>query len=514
MTPTTFPCPFCGRKMGVGPELLGRKVRCPHCKQVILAPVPAPPVASPPAPAVPPPPLPTITPPTMTGLPPELPQFNVPRREAQDSIFGESQEEGDDLFGGGGKARTPVPELPPPVAPPPPPPPVAVFHPPPAPPVAAYQPPVALPAPPAQPAPAPADPFAGFTAAPAYGAPTPAPIPVPAAPPPAVPANPWAGFDQVPTPRAMPPAPRPAEPEPLPAAVVEDEPPEPRRGSRDRRPERDDRRPRPERGRPADRGTGGAGGLIKVGFFLLVPYALLMTVLAVYGLFIREGGKVPDGHPLSLIPDSRGEFPPAERKKVGKLGVPLDGPLPPELRAGLGKTVAVGAVEVEPVSVAVRRLSVVTEPERGNVTAPVQVGRGVVLTLKIKNTSPDLTFHPLDPAFNRKEGSTDSPPTALVIGKSTYPGGPISWPFQGKVKRKYEAAQADDDKPLAPGESRTYAVPSDVRPEVVRAVQNARDTILWRVQVRRGLVEYLGREVPVTALVGVEFQASDVTTEE
>jgi hypothetical protein len=138
----------------------------------------------------------------------------------------------------------------------------------------------------------------------------------------------------------------------------------------------------------------------------------------------------------------------------------------------------------------------------------------VVLTVRVKNVSPDLTFHPLDPAFNRKEAATDSPPTALVVGKSTFAGGPIAWPFQKNVRRKYERAQADDDKPLAPGESRTYVVTSDTRPEVIRAVQNARDTILWRVQVRRGLVEYRGREVPVTALVGVEFKASDVTTED
>ena len=38
-TPTqTFPCPFCGRRMGVRTEMLGRHVRCPHCSQVVLAP--------------------------------------------------------------------------------------------------------------------------------------------------------------------------------------------------------------------------------------------------------------------------------------------------------------------------------------------------------------------------------------------------------------------------------------------------------------------------------------------
>jgi hypothetical protein len=55
MSPTTFPCPFCSKKMGVGPELLGRKVRCPNCKEVLVAPAPAP-AEPPPVSAVPPPP--------------------------------------------------------------------------------------------------------------------------------------------------------------------------------------------------------------------------------------------------------------------------------------------------------------------------------------------------------------------------------------------------------------------------------------------------------------------------
>src|SRR4029453_1019886 len=60
VSPTvTFPCPFCGRRMGVPAELLGKQVRCPHCKQVVLAPAtvgPAPTTAPPPPPPPPPPP--------------------------------------------------------------------------------------------------------------------------------------------------------------------------------------------------------------------------------------------------------------------------------------------------------------------------------------------------------------------------------------------------------------------------------------------------------------------------
>jgi hypothetical protein len=239
-----------------------------------------------------------------------------------------------------------------------------------------------------------------------------------------------------------------------------------------------------------------------------------MTVLAVYGLFIRDTGKAPEGHPLSLIPDTRGEFPPAERRKTGKLGVPLDGPLPPELTAGLGQKVAVGAVEVEPTGVALRRLSVVKVLDSGKKATYALPGKAVVLTLSVRNTSPDLTFHPLDPAFNRKATDADPPPTQIVVGKNAYAGGAVRWPsekFEKTVRRAYEAAQEGEDQPLGPGESRTYVITSDAKPDVVQAVQGARDTILWRVQVRRGLAEYRGREVPVTALIGVEFKASDVT---
>ncbi|QDU21216.1 hypothetical protein [Urbifossiella limnaea] len=484
MSATTFPCPFCGRKMGVGPDLLGRKVRCPNCKEVLVAPVPSPP--APPVAVAPPPPPPPPVPAA------DFPVFNLPNLEQQDSIFGEAAEQGDDVFGSD-PGRLPVPEMPPVVSPPPPP-------------VATFTPPVAEPAPPvaAHAAPA-ADPFAGFTAAPAYAPPA-QPVAVPA--PPAVPAaaaNPWADFDQA----APPVATYAAPPAPIPAAVVPAAPPpEPRR--RDRRPEREER-PAPARGRPAPAAGGSLNTLIKIGFFALIPYALLMTVLAVYGLFVREG-KPPEGHPLSLIPDGRGEFPPPDRKKTGKLAVPLDGPLPPELRAGLGKKVTVGDVEVEPVAVAVRKLSVVREPDRGK-TQTQFLSRGVVLTLNVRNTSADLWFHPLDPAFNRKTFPSDVPPTALVVGKDTFAGGPVAWPFDKNVKRAYESAQAGDDQPLGPGESRKYVVTSDARDVVVKAVQGARDTMLWRVQVRRGLVEYRGREVPVTALIGVEFQASDVTEE-
>src|SRR4051812_35528807 len=89
MQTLNFNCSFCNKLMAVGMNLLGRNVRCPHCKQVVQAP------ATPNAPpkTVAPPALQTNSPPAPTS------QAPPPQREGQESIFGEATS--DDLFSGG-----------------------------------------------------------------------------------------------------------------------------------------------------------------------------------------------------------------------------------------------------------------------------------------------------------------------------------------------------------------------------------------------------------------------------
>jgi phage FluMu protein Com len=89
MQTVNFNCPHCGNLMAVGTNLLGRNVRCPHCKQVVRA--PAGPGEAPAPPAAPP-----MTPPPPPQAP--LPSFNVPKpTEHHESIFGERHDE--DVFG-------------------------------------------------------------------------------------------------------------------------------------------------------------------------------------------------------------------------------------------------------------------------------------------------------------------------------------------------------------------------------------------------------------------------------
>lgn len=102
MQTVNFNCPHCGNLMAVGTNLLGRNVRCPHCKQVVRAP------AAPGEPLVQTPALPVPTP----AAP--APKFDLPQTvEHHESIFGERHDE--DVFG----SEPPKPTMPPVPAPPP-----------------------------------------------------------------------------------------------------------------------------------------------------------------------------------------------------------------------------------------------------------------------------------------------------------------------------------------------------------------------------------------------------------
>jgi hypothetical protein len=483
--------------MGVGIELLGKHVRCPHCKQVVLAPTtvgvsPANPPAPPPPPVKPPAPTPPTARPSQVPAPGAAPKpheapapvFKMPQREAADSILGDPEESEDDVFGAKANKRPAVPQMP--DAPPPPPsgPISTMVLPTPFPTLEATDEPTgsaaAAPAAPARPAPA---------------APVPPPAPVPALHA-AGPANPWAGLDAMAAPSA--PAPAPVTPVP----VVVQPAPVPRTPEPEEPEEEPRESARPLRGRAAPVSRGVPKGVV----YALAVYALVMTGLAVYGLIFKTA-TLPADHPLSTIPDNFGEFPPAERKKASATRFPVDGALPASQKAAIGGKIEVGQLEIVPVQIEKRKLTIVREGEKRPVEVPA--GEGLVLRLRVKNTSSDLPIYPLDPAFQRRETADDTPASRLVVGKETFVGGPITWPFV-RTTREYEKEQEAETRPLLPGETREYVVCSPANPRIFEAVKYAKESSLWRVQVRRGLIDFHGKNVPVTAIIGVEFQRADV----
>ncbi len=474
--------------MGVGIDLLGKHVRCPHCKQVVLAPSTT---ASPAASSTAPHPSPKLTTPIAPDPDSASLNFSLPKkREGADSILSDATDSDDEVFSLPRGKKSPSPVLP------------DVPH--------VSEPPKTepLPAPPEMPSGSELPTIELRKISAVEGAmaqnsskpfqpTTPAPIVV-HTPPPAATASPFA-FEPSPAPAPVSPKQAPQltpKPKTSPALLSLDESP--------------NEAAKPDRGvRPRAAAASGSDRY-KTLVFILAPYAAVVTALAAYGLFFKSSQKLDPGHPLSTIPDNFGEFDPAARKKVTQLKIDVDAPLPGHLRTGLGKAIEIGQLEIEPVAVEARPLTIVQESKiAGQSARNATSSPALVLHLRVKNNSPDLAFCPLDPAFNRRTG-VDKIGTQIVVGKQNFYGGHIGWPFTANLKRVYEEMQEADATPLKPGETRDYVVCSDTDSRLRKAVRDSADPILWRVQVRRGLIDFKGKEVPVTAIIGVEFRAADV----
>jgi hypothetical protein len=374
-----FPCSACQKLMAVGPELAGRKVRCPHCHQVLVAPAAAPEAES-----------------------DNLFQFAKPP-EGQDSIFGEPAD--DSVLG---PARQAAP-------------------------------------------------------------------------------NPSAGVEDNPF---APPRPAPRE----------------QRDETAEQPVETDRRPR---------GSAAASGKQNWVLALLVPYALFMTVMAIF-YYVKYSRAVQD-HPLEQIPDLMGEFQ-KDVKKDGKPVVraiklpPADQPLPDKLVTSLGRPITVGSIEVTPLSVEYRPWAAFTKDKTRAEVKKVPVKTTLVMHVRLRNVSPDLTFYPTDPYFDRNpKHPNDKPYTLVDVGGKMFFGGVIEFvTVAGTTERTWLQGQENDNKPLGPGESRETVFVTRPRDGVFDAVQQSKGQAVWRIQVRRGLVPYEGHEIPASAVVGVAFTAADV----
>ncbi len=242
--------------------------------------------------------------------------------------------------------------------------------------------------------------------------------------------------------------------------------------------------------------------------YFVVGYAILMSILALWG-WLRTTDR---GHPLSNIPDFFGEYRKAQRDKVSILNVNFE-TVPPELRVPIGGRLVVGDLAIEPLAVLEEKPIRVTTYEGNGQLDSRQPGKQRCLSLKVRlhNLSKDVSFHPTDPAYNRKEyPRTPMPLTGLIVGTKRYVGGPIPWPFSQGVKRTYFVGQEHDSEPLVPGKFRETIIVSAEGSEVVSAVLASKSPLLWQIHFRRGLTTFAGEDVSVGALVGIAFEAKDV----
>jgi hypothetical protein len=259
--------------------------------------------------------------------------------------------------------------------------------------------------------------------------------------------------------------------------------------------------------------------------WIMLAYAAVATALAGFFGFQYFTARAQGDHPFKAIPDFYGQYEKAQRKQLSFHGLPdpkLD--VPAEHRVKLGESLTVGDLQVTPTGVQKQKLLAVTVPAVGDPIGPRGTGKEtLVLTLRVKNVSTDTVFHPNDPAFHRAaQKDQPAPYTALEIGRRFFHG-TFQWPPDPGTVREYVAGHEADELPLQPGEERDTWVavaPWGVRAatyDVLDAVQvlNPEDHLLWRVQLRRGLMTVPGDggqpvELSATTVIGVDFTASEI----
>jgi len=239
---------------------------------------------------------------------------------------------------------------------------------------------------------------------------------------------------------------------------------------------------------------------------VLVPAAIILVPFAIFLLVHRWGDKggAEAIHPLESIQDD-GLYRDYQEGKRLEVISPLE-ELPkdrPPMK--LGETRRFGGLEVTPLEVV--RLKPFFSFYRGarNFESGYQV---LGLRLRLKNVS-EIVFHPHDPVFNRAHRPGVQPYSYLTIGERRFYG-VVADPTSERV-------QGQNFSELLPGdEMETWFLaasdPSDRRAveEVSKLPED--QTLVWRVQLRKGRENIRGRLVWATTIVPVEFRVGDIKT--
>jgi len=232
-------------------------------------------------------------------------------------------------------------------------------------------------------------------------------------------------------------------------------------------------RPRPV----ADRGY-----LSLMLLIFLVPYSILMTLFVIY-LWHQLANQE---NPLRMLPD------PAPKKDGARqvLRISHEAPLAADQKVKLGGTITIGAIQVTPEKV--------TRDEGGSLQ----------LVLNVKNMSDNQAFSPMHIDFLRTpKGSktTALPYTFLESRTFNRLYGDLVW-----FEHPGEDGKTNDGD-LRPGQQEKVVVTAAHHEAVVNKIATSNEFLTWRVQLRRGLVRVDGRDVSATAVIGVQFNASQIS---
>jgi hypothetical protein len=137
------------------------------------------------------------------------------------------------------------------------------------------------------------------------------------------------------------------------------------------------------------------------------------------------------------------------------------------------------------------------------------------MSLQYRNVSSDCVFSPTDPYFDRRwrSGSAGMPYGFLELGEKRYFGGALAWK-PGEPANRRETIDGQCYRSLLPGEELKSTICTNPDPNLHEILMGYSGPLLWRVQLRRGMVSVAKREVSATAVIGVAFTSADVRGQE
>ncbi|MHC5541653.1 DUF4352 domain-containing protein, partial [Singulisphaera rosea] len=221
--------------------------------------------------------------------------------------------------------------------------------------------------------------------------------------------------------------------------------------------------------------------------FLLISYASAVTLGLAWVLI--SGRKLRESEDVDVTPNLEARADPGKRAdRSRKVGIPV--PIAADHLIPLGKPIQLGDLEVTPMRVssgAVALKRTISEPE-------LRDGGNDALTLKVRlrNTSKDTIFAPLDEAFLR-ERDKDVLDTVIETG-----GGAEITMYPLAVTSEWSIDDQEFPE-LRPGESFEGIVVS--APD---ATSRVTDEMTWRLRLRTGIDH--------NDTLGVRFRKADVQT--
>lgn len=249
-----------------------------------------------------------------------------------------------------------------------------------------------------------------------------------------------------------------------------------------------------------------SGVFIALVLIPLISYSILATIAVVMLLSRSQAAD-----PFEFLPDREGDLKGAKHSKPAAATydrVRPENDLSNRLKVPLGQTIQLGDLAVTPQRVELRRV----EFHRPGFAPEPALEDSLVLRLHFRNISRDVAFSPTDPFFDRcwkGVASGKKPYTFLDIGKDRLWGGPLPW-SPGRPLGERDTIDGQQYKILQPGEELTSLVCTDPEDHAGRLLASYRGDLLWRVQVRRGLVQVRDREYSATAVIGVPFKDTDI----